>query len=223
MDHAGKLSTMVPLTPGQGLGLTPKPVLPSGSTNKRQRLDFDDDTATSTIFKSTENIARFLIIKSEDCEKPITSLSPFVIEKQIEAIIGMPKSLKKLKNKTLLMETNLKSHTENLLKTTTFFNLPVTVSEHNTLNSSKGIIRDRQLKGVTEADILEYLKSQGVTAVKWFTIKKEGAQWLSGRVLDSRQKGPGFEPHWRHCVVVLEQDTFILAFYWFNPGRPVPI
>ena len=38
-----------------------------------------------------------------------------------------------------------------------------------------------------------------------------GAQWLSGRVLDSRQKGCGFEPHRRHCAVVLEQDTFILA------------
>ena len=37
------------------------------------------------------------------------------------------------------------------------------------------------------------------------------AQWLSGRVLDSRPKGCGFEPHRRHCVVVLEQDTFILA------------
>ena len=35
--------------------------------------------------------------------------------------------------------------------------------------------------------------------------------WLSGRVLDSRPKGSGFEPHRRHCVVVLEQDTFILA------------
>ena len=39
-----------------------------------------------------------------------------------------------------------------------------------------------------------------------------GAQWLSGRVLDSRLKGRGFEPHRRHCVVVLEQDTFILAY-----------
>ena len=38
-----------------------------------------------------------------------------------------------------------------------------------------------------------------------------GAQWLSGIVLDSRQRGPGFEPHRRHCVVVLEQDIFILA------------
>ena len=33
-----------------------------------------------------------------------------------------------------------------------------------------------------------------------------GAQWLSGRVLDSRPKGRGFEPHRRHCVVVIEQD-----------------
>ena len=41
--------------------------------------------------------------------------------------------------------------------------------------------------------------------------KLKGAQWLSGRVLDSRPKGRGFEPHRRHCVVVLEQDTFILA------------
>ena len=39
----------------------------------------------------------------------------------------------------------------------------------------------------------------------------KGAQWLSGRVLDSRPKRRGFKPHWRHCVVVLEQDTFILA------------
>ena len=28
-----------------------------------------------------------------------------------------------------------------------------------------------------------------------------GAQWLSGRVLDSRPRGRGFEPHRRHCVV----------------------
>ena len=38
-----------------------------------------------------------------------------------------------------------------------------------------------------------------------------GAQWLSGRVLDSRPKGRRFEPRRRHCVLVLEQDTFILA------------
>ena len=45
---------------------------------------------------------------------------------------------------------------------------------------------------------------------KWILLKM-GAQWLSGRVLDSRPRGRGFEPHRRHCVVVLGQDTFILA------------
>ena len=44
-----------------------------------------------------------------------------------------------------------------------------------------------------------------------FNLLNMGVQWLSGRVLDSRLRGRGFEPHWRHCVVVLEQDTFILA------------
>ena len=42
-------------------------------------------------------------------------------------------------------------------------------------------------------------------------IERGGAQWLSGRVLDSRPRGRGLEPHRRHLVVVLEQDTFILA------------
>ena len=50
-----------------------------------------------------------------------------------------------------------------------------------------------------------------------------GAQWLSGRVLDLRPRGRGFEPHGRHCIVVLVQDTLILAQYLFSPGRPVPV
>ena len=33
-----------------------------------------------------------------------------------------------------------------------------------------------------------------------------GARWLSGRVLDSRPKGRGFEPHRRHCVVSLSKN-----------------
>ena len=32
-----------------------------------------------------------------------------------------------------------------------------------------------------------------------------GAQWLSGRVLDSRQRGRRFEPHWCHCIVSLSK------------------
>ena len=51
----------------------------------------------------------------------------------------------------------------------------------------------------------------------WATknIRQAGkaAQWLSGRVLDSRPRGRLFKSHRHHCIhtVVLEQDTFILA------------
>ena len=35
-----------------------------------------------------------------------------------------------------------------------------------------------------------------------------GAQWLSGRVLDSRPTGRGFEPHRLHCVVSLSKSIY---------------
>ena len=42
---------------------------------------------------------------------------------------------------------------------------------------------------------------------RWPTITVLlGAQWLSGRVLDSRPKGRGFEPHQRHCVMSLSKN-----------------
>ena len=68
----------------------------TNSNNKRQRQDSDDEPESepSLLFKSADNFARFLVIKSED-DQPITHLSPFVIEKQIESIIGTPKSVKK--------------------------------------------------------------------------------------------------------------------------------
>ena len=35
-----------------------------------------------------------------------------------------------------------------------------------------------------------------------------GAQWLNGRVLDSRPKGRAFEPHRRHYVVSLSKKIY---------------
>ena len=34
------------------------------------------------------------------------------------------------------------------------------------------------------------------------------AQWLSGRKLDSRQRGLEFEPQLRHCVVSLSKNIY---------------
>ena len=69
-----------------------------------------------------------------------------------------------MRNQTLLVETTRKIQTS--------FNLSVEVSEHKTLNSSKGIIRDNALKGESEENIKGNLQDQGVPAVKRFKIRK---------------------------------------------------
>ena len=70
--------------------------------SRKRFLAFDsseDDTQPTTFtFKANENFAKFLVISSKE-DKPITSLSPFIIEKQIESIIGTPKNVKKKKKK----------------------------------------------------------------------------------------------------------------------------
>ena len=77
----------------------------ASSTLKQLRPDSDDDEhEASTIFTSQENFARYLIIESKNKEKPVTSLSPFVIQKQIESMIGTAKSVKKLKMPLYLLK-----------------------------------------------------------------------------------------------------------------------
>ena len=67
-----------------------------------------------------------------------------------------------------------------------------------------------QLVSVAEETGLKLALSE-TPKTGFLTTRPMGAQWLSGRVFNSRPKGRGFEPHRRHCVVVLEQDTFILG------------
>ena len=68
------------------------------NTCKKRALqtESDDDIEQSPhfVFKGNDVFARFLVIKAME-EKAVTSLSPFIIEKQIESIIGTPKSVKK--------------------------------------------------------------------------------------------------------------------------------
>ena len=118
---------------------------------------------------------RFIIIETVEENTSITSLSPFVIQKVIQSIAGEPKSIKKLtRSNQLLVEVTRKAHAENLLRTQTFHNLKVRVHPHSSLNSSRGVIRCPDLRGCSEQEILDEMKSQGGTAVKRFRIKKDG-------------------------------------------------
>ena len=50
----------------------------------------------------------------------------------------------------------------------------------------------------------------------------EGAQWLSGRVLDSRPRGRGIEPHRRHCVLSLRAGHINPSLVLVQPRKTRP-
>ena len=70
-------------------------------TKKRTRKELGNEQAE---VKSTGTFARFMIIKSLETEKLLAKVSPFVIEKVVVSLAGSPKSIKNLKNGTLLVE-----------------------------------------------------------------------------------------------------------------------
>ena len=55
-----------------------------------------------------------------------------------------------------------------------FIDRPVRVSIHKTLNSSRGVIRCQDLADMSEVEIRDELKDQGVDGVNQVTLKKEG-------------------------------------------------
>ncbi|XP_041369896.1 uncharacterized protein LOC121383865 [Gigantopelta aegis] len=114
---------------------------------------------------------RFLVIGSSD-EGALKKLSPFAIQKGLEGLAGEPKTVKKLRNGSLLVECSTESHSRNLLKSKMICNISIIVSPHATLNSSKGVVRSRDLEGVSEDEICENLSSQGVTSVKRIKVRR---------------------------------------------------
>ena len=68
----------------------------------------------------------------------------------------------------------------------------------------------KQIKQIKQTQswhwIYTLLKCHYIKSLQFYSHDIEGAQWLSGRVLDSRPKGRGLEPHPRHCVVSLSKN-----------------
>jgi len=115
---------------------------------------------------------RFLVIAPSPPESDmLQKLSPFAIALGIKGIAGEPKSVRKLQ-KGLLIEVEKKSHALNLLGAKSFVNMPVSVTEHRSLNSCKGVIRCRDLAGLPEEDIAHELHNQRVTHVRRICIER---------------------------------------------------
>ena len=71
---------------------------------------------------------------------------------------GEPKTLKKMGNDKYLIETTKLIHSEMLIETTEIAIIKVKITKHNSLNSSKGVIKHPELKYCKEGEILMKLK-----------------------------------------------------------------
>ncbi|KAG1667768.1 Kinesin-like protein KIF21B [Nymphon striatum] len=162
------------------------------SNDKQKKINKNDISFNNSNVKNTNANAtatpwpRFLVIKAITEEKysPLLKLSPFAIFKTIISIAGdEPKSVKRLISGDILVETNTEIQTGRLIKAKEFFNMPVAVSPHGSLNYSKGVIRSRELKDCSESELLTELSSQGVTTVKKILITRNGQKITTGTII----------------------------------------
>ena len=141
----------------------------------RHSLSDSDDDLSDKSFSSQNSFPSFIVIESEDESKPMSKVSPFIIEKQIQSILGTPKSVKKLKDGNLLVQCRTKKQCDNLLSNKLFFGMKVKIYPHPTLNSCKGIIRCRDLENCSSIEeIKTNLKPKGVKDVSRIKIKRNG-------------------------------------------------
>ena len=149
------------------------------SKNKQKRGRQETSSSSSDEEKLTgyasripvNNWPEFILIQP-DGEKQLTS-NPFMTAKVIQGIAGEVKAVKSLRNGDILVHCALRSHALNLLKLKAFAGIPCKGLPHRSLNSSKGIIRDRErcLQSMTEETITKELADHGVIHVKRFTVK----------------------------------------------------
>ncbi|XP_046547389.1 uncharacterized protein LOC124257387 [Haliotis rubra] len=140
----------------------------SARNDKKRRLETEDISAPNP----QDNWARFVVIEATNGE-PL-KLNPFLISKTIQSICGEVKNVSCLQGGQLLVECARKQQSINLLQQHHLANVSVGVTAPKTLNSSRGIVRDRArcLADMSMDEIVEELQDQNVTSVKRFTVKK---------------------------------------------------
>ena len=136
----------------------------ASSFKKFKRYLSDSDSETENDFH------RFIIIESLKDTK-LDQLSPFLIEKIISSRSNS-KTVKKLRTGNRLVEVESKKHADNLLKMEKFHNLKCCAYPNAKLNTSKGVVRSKELSLATPEEIETAFKKQGIKEYRMVTSPK---------------------------------------------------
>ncbi|GBO21671.1 hypothetical protein AVEN_215019-1 [Araneus ventricosus] len=102
------------------------------------------------------------------------SVSPFLVQKTVTNAVGEVTSIRKLRSGDLLVEVTSRKQSQQLLKLKALASIPISVSAHRTLNSSKGVITCGELLNESIDEICKELQSEGVTHVRRIFIRRDG-------------------------------------------------
>ena len=114
---------------------------------------------------------KFIVLESTE-DTPITKVPPFIIEKTLCSLIK-PKSVKKMNQQYPPGRSAKKTFLNLLLDQKYFHNLKIKAYPHNSLNSSKGVMRSPDLSLCPLDEIKRNLRKHGVTDAKQISIKRK--------------------------------------------------
>ena len=138
------------------------------SSNKKSKQNISE----SDLENEAADFPRFVVIESLE-EICLVKFLPFlIIKKKVLSARASPKTVKKTRNGNLLVEVDSWRQAENILKIKTFHTTKCRAYPHEKLNTSKGVIRSRELALATEDEITSALGKQGVTNIKRISIRK---------------------------------------------------
>jgi hypothetical protein len=115
------------------------------------------------------------VLGSSSSEWRKNRLIYLAIQKLLKSAVGDVKNAKKLRNGTVLVEVASKAQTASALKMHTWISTPVKVTPHRSLNTSKVVIRCREMRDCSDEEVIEALSHEGVTHIKHIFTKKNGS------------------------------------------------
>ena len=126
--------------------------------------------------QNPEIYPKYLVISPLDESEDITNVSIFKIFRDLKkSLTSDAESIRKqIQNKTILIKVKNEKDSNTLLNLKNLCNLPVKVTPHRALNTSKGVVKSADLKGCTKEEIIEEFRQNGVIDATNITINKNG-------------------------------------------------
>ena len=124
----------------------------------------------------------FVVLKGKEGGRHLTNLNPFVIERQLKALVHDELAdVQKLVSGELLLKCKNDEQAQKLFEAKLFGGLPCVAESHRGLNQSKGVIRSSELRGVSDEEITKEI--HGVVHSRRMKVWRSGSSHETNSIL----------------------------------------